>query len=315
MCAHKSGDDVPRGTIHPGPLIQSVKSAGHLAIWAVMYAVGVALILGEFLGHPLEWKAIVYVALCSHAGYLFDRIKFRDSDLDPADLLADPDRHRFLRSRARWLRILMAVEWISAVGLGWMIAPVLGGLVFGGVLAGYVYSGWSPSDRSRLKDISGLKAWLVSGAVVGLALAVVLAEAGVLADVQQIGSALYGHGWWCVVGMLLVVCGDAVICDLDDSASDRVYRTRSLPVMIGDRWSGVVAIGLLIFGSGLIIAGMSEATGGPGGDPFRIGLVFTSMCAASGVLILKSGPMIGGRRDWIDGRMLVLTIVTITIAA
>lgn len=278
-----------------------------------MYAIGVALILGELLGYPLELKAIVYVTLCSHAGYLFDRIKFRDADLDPADLLADPARHRFLRSRARWLRMLMSVEWIGAVVLGWMIAPVLGGLVFGGVLAGYVYSGWSPSDRSRLKDVSGLKAWLVSGAVVGLAFAVVLAEAGVLADVQKVGSAMSGHRWWCVFGMLLIVCGDAVICDLDDSVSDRVYRTRSLPVMIGDRWSGLFAIGLLIAGAGLILAGLSDVHDGLGGSSFRIGLVFTSMCVVSGVLILKNGPMIGGRRDWIDGRMLVVALSTLFI--
>ncbi len=320
MRAHKSSDDVPHGTIPtappnlPDPITKTLKTAGHLAVWAVMYAIGVAVILGELLGYPLEWKAILYVTLCSHAGYVFDRIKFRDADLDPADLLADPGRHQFLRSHARWLRILMALEWIGAVVLGWMIAPMLGGLVLGGVLAGYAYSGWSPSDRSRLKDVSGLKAWLVSGAVVGLGFAVVLADAHVFGDVQNLRSALSGHRWWCVVGMLLIVCGDAVVCDLDDSTSDRVYRTRSLPVMIGDRWSGLLAIGFMVAGSGLILAGVSGMDAGAGSELAGMVIVFTVMCVVSGVLILRSGPMIGGRRDWIDGRMLAVVVAAVVLA-
>ncbi|MBO6513907.1 MAG: hypothetical protein JJ974_08090 [Phycisphaerales bacterium] len=307
MRAHKSVGDVPHGTIESGFPINWIKAAGHLAVWAVMYAIGVALMLGELLGFPLGWEALLYVALCSHAGYLFDRLKFRDSDLDPADLLADPDRHGFLRSRSGWIRVLMVLEWIAAMVVGLLLSTWLSVLVVGGVVVGYVYSGWPPSDRARLKDVSGLKAWLVSIAVVGLGCAALLAQVDLFGGIDSLLSTLSERQSMCILGMLLVVCGDAVLCDLDDSASDRVYRTRSLPVMVGDRWSALSAVGLLVVGSGVILLGLV------GGDLLVGGVWFVGLVLLSGVVILVAGPMIGGRRDWVDGRMLIAALVAMEI--
>lgn len=314
MCAHKDGDDVPHGTLSPNQPTTILKEAGHLAFWAVMYALGVALMLAELLDHHLGWLSILYVTLCAHAGYLFDRIKFRDSDLDPADLLADPDRHRYLRAHASSLRMLMALEWVLAILIGWVITPALGLLVFGGVLAGYLYSGWTPTTQSRLKDVHGLKAFLVSGAIVGLAIATVMGQAGKLEiamdteSISRLFQHFHSHGWWSVVGMMLIVCGDAVICDLDDSASDAEYRTRSLPVMLGDRKAGGVAVGLLLTG-GVAIVGAGTAN-----DTLEIRLLFCVLTIVSGVGILRGGAMIGGRRDWIDGRMLVVVLAALLLA-
>lgn len=310
MCAHKDGDDVPHGTfvLNPPPMI--LKIAGHMALWAVLYALGVALILAELLGQHLDWLSMLYVTLCAHAGYLFDRIKFRDADLDPADLLADPDRHLYLRAHTRGLRILMVLEWAMAMSIGWAITPGLGLLVFGGVLAGYLYSGWTPTTRSRLKDVHGLKAWLVSGAVVGLAIATVIGQAGGLdggIDIAFIEQIIQEHGGWSVAGMLLIVCGDAVICDLDDSASDEEYRTRSLPVILGDRNAGLAAVVLLLTGGAAMVGA------GIGSGSLEMRLVFSAMTILSGVGILRGGPMIGGRRDWIDGRMLAVVLTTVLI--
>jgi len=297
MCAHKDGTHVPRGTI--GSVILWLGIAGHLAVWAAMYAVGVAIILGEFLGRPIGWMGLVYVTLCAHSGYLFDRIKFRDADLDPADLMAEPVRHAFLRQRAKWLRILMLTEWIGAAAVGVVLSPVLGVVVVGGVVAGYVYSGWRPERGSRLKDLAGLKAGLVASAVVGLGLAAVIGpeinwELGGLPEFDVM------H-WMILGGVWLIVFGDAVACDLDDHASDGIHSTRSLPVLMGTRRAAVIATGLLVVGGAMVTFGGEG--GGNGADQSRV--LFAGMIVASGIGIMRQRK----RRDWIDGRMLAVVLV------
>ena len=300
MCAHKDGY-VPHGTIKPQD--SWLRIAGHLAVWAVAYAVGVAVVLGAFLDRPIGGLGLVYVMLCGHGGYVLDRVKFRDVDLDPADLMAEPGRHGYLRRRAGWLRILMVVEWVGAAAVGAVISPVLGGVVLGGVLAGYLYSGWRPGKVSRLKDVAGLKAGLVSCAVVGLGLFAVLGES-IGAGFGWVG----GLDWVAVGGVVLVVCGDAVVCDLDDRESDGAYLTRSVPVSIGSRGAKIVAAVLLVLGS-VVLAAWSPA------DQVRMRALFGGLIAVSGIGIMRRPTSygLGGRRDWIDGRMLVVALVVVLV--
>ncbi len=309
MCAHKNGDDVPHGTIAATqitPAKNPLQIAGHLAIWASAYSVGVAIILGEFLNRPIGFLELAYVALCAHSGYLFDRIKFRDADLDPADLMADPRRHLFLRQFTKPLRILMVTEWIGAMAIGSLISPILGILVLGGIVAGYLYSGWRPVTNTtgghghgRLKDLPGLKAGLVGCSVVGLGLAAIFGAELPLggADFWDRWMKLFGETpWIIVVGVLVMVCGDAVICDLDDRESDGKYFTQSLPVMIGMRPAALVAAGLLVAGGLLVVV--------DAGDEVRMRALFGAMVAVSGIGIMRQQK----RRDWIDGRMLIVVL-------
>ena len=307
MCAHKDSH-VPHGTITPqdqSPKFQPIVIFGHLAGWAVMYSIGVAIILGKFLQHPITPSALAYVALCAHSGYLLDRIKFRDADLDPADLMADPRRHTYLRRHAQKLRVVMIAEWVLAMVIGFLMTPVLGIFVFSGIFAGYVYSGWKPGKVSRLKDVAGFKAIMVSGAVVGLGAAAVLGERVLDGEPYVWPDAVV---LVCsLVGMGLVVFGDAVICDLDDRESDGMYNTRSLPVLVGSRLAGWVG------GGGLLVGGVVIVVGGIGGSGLQLRMVFAAMVVVSGLGILRGGSILGGRRDWIDGRMLAVAAGTILI--
>ena len=309
MCAHKNGH-VPRGTIAPNnpapnqPLvIRVVAIFGHLAGWAVLYSLGIAIMLGELLNDPITPPALIYVALCAHSGYLLDRIKFRDADLDPADLMADPLRHAYLRNHARLLRIVMWIEWALAIGVGFQITPLLGAFVLSGIAAGYLYSGWKPGKVARLKDVAGLKAVMVSCAVLGLCAAAVLGE-----RILEEGPHVWPDAMVIVctlVGMGLVVFGDAVICDLDDRVSDGRFNTKSLPVMVGSRIAGFVGGGILLLG------GMVIVVGGISHDDLQLRIVFTAILVISGLGILRWGSAWGGRRDWIDGRMLVIALCTL----
>lgn len=309
MCAHKNGH-VPRGTIapnNPAPkqpfVVRVVAIFGHLAGWAVLYSLGIAIMLGELLNDPITPRALIYVALCAHSGYLLDRIKFRDVDLDPADLMAEPLRHAYLRNHARFLRIVMWIEWSLAIVVGFQITPLLGAFVLSGIAAGYLYSGWKPGNVARLKDVAGLKAVMVSCAVLGLCAAAVVGE-----RILEEGPHVWPDSMVIVctlVGMGLVVFGDAVICDLDDRVSDGRFNTKSLPVMVGSRIAAFVGGGILLLGGMVIVAG------GINHDDLQLRAVFAAMVAISGLGILRWGSAWGGRRDWIDGRMMVASLLMI----
>jgi hypothetical protein len=283
MCAHNHRD-VPCGTIG------LLSRFGHLAGWAVLYSIGVTVILAHLLEREVGGAGIVYVALCAHAGYLLDRVKFRDRDLDPADLMAEPGRHQYLRRHAAWIRSLMIIEWIAAMVTGAMISPFLGGLVLVGIAAGIGYAGWKPGKVSRLKDIAGLKAVLVSGAVTGLATATTFH--GDLRPLAETPSLL----WW-IMGIGMIVFGDAVICDLDDEPSDDAFQTRSLPVLLGGRRAGIVGLSAMGLGSSVLLSDRS------GLDIW----LFCGMHVLTGTAILFAARK---RRDWIDGRMLVVALIS-----
>ncbi|MEQ9205744.1 MAG: hypothetical protein RLN78_00055 [Phycisphaerales bacterium] len=269
----------------------------------MLYSLGIAIMLGKLLNDPITPRALIYVALCAHSGYLMDRIKFRDADLDPADLMAEPLRHAYLRNHARFLRIVMWIEWVLAIGVGFLITPLLGAFVLSGIAAGYLYSGWKPGKVARLKDVAGLKAVMVSCAVLGLCVAAVLGE-----RILEEGPHVWPEAMVIVctlAGMGLVVFGDAVICDLDDRVSDGRFNTKSLPVMVGSRIAAFVGGGILLLGGMVIVAG------GINHDDLQLRAVFAAMVAISGLGILRWGSAWGGRRDWIDGRMMVASLLMI----
>ncbi len=302
MCAHTSVDDVPQRTRNW--FERSLLIFGHLAGWAVMYALGITLALGMILDIRATGPGLVFVGLCSHAGYLLDRVKFRDADLDPADLQSDPRRHQFLRKWARPLRIVMYTEWVGASVVGTVYSPVLGFSTFAGILAGYLYSGWKPCKRPRLKDVPGIKAGLVSAAIVGLAL---LGTLGFhTSGTDNFLHALQTVSWlsWIhVLGVWVIVFGDAVICDLDDSESDARYSTKSLPVLFGSTRASAIAILLLVLGGVAVTYGRFAGTVVPNR------LLLVGLIVVSGAVILKKQP----RRDWIDARMLVIVLVVLLI--
>ncbi len=283
------------------PVVHRITSTlGHLAIWPMFYALGAAIILGKFLEIPLSWPTLVYVGLCSHAGYLFDRIKFRNADMDPADRMAQPNRYEYLQKHAQWLRILISIEWVAALTIGFIIFPMLSLLVVGGIVVGFLYSGWKPGGRrARLKDIPGLKAGMVGAAVIGLGLAAVVAS-NHTSDASIVDT-LLKLSWVNIAGLWLIVCGDAVICDMDDQASDRIYSTKSFPVLLGIQRSGILALGLLLAGSILL---MTEHH--PGQTQTRIAFTLAIIISGGGISLLQQ------RRDWIDSRMLGIVLLVIS---
>jgi len=272
---------------------------GDLAAYPVGYALGIAALVAHATGGSIVPDAFAFVALAAHAGYLLDRVKITDRAFDPADAMADPRRHERLRRWARALRVLMVVEWIFAIAIGWRVHPALSALVPAGVAAGLAYSGWpAGGPRRRLKDHTVLKSAMVASAHTALgAFAAFMSDPEPLVR-RPLGVVASITGVWCIVA------GDAVICDLDDRVSDGVHSTRSVPVVAGAFWSGAAAVSLLVLGSVMLIVS---------GSPMAL----ASRTSIAAMLIFSASIILGApnRRDWIDARMLPLVLYGLWLGA
>lgn len=178
---------------------------------------------------------------------LLDRVKWRDDLMDPADALADPRRIEFLKPHIKRWRAVAIVSAVIGAALAWIPGGVVGcGVVLLGLGAIALYAGKPANQRPspfRLKDIPLVKNVFVGVGLVSLSLAIVHGR-----DVQAAGS---GEALATIGYLLLVVIFDAMLCDIPDADADRAHGVRTLPVLLGDRCTRVIAI------AGLAVSGLA----------------------------------------------------------
>ena len=213
---------------------QIIARFGHLAIWAGLYIGGAIVVLHERSGarHTLvEFGAGFFLGV---SVYLTDRAKWLDAHLDPGDLASDERRHVFLRRHAPIIRPAMLVgAGTSAIMLAcidWRLVVLVPGSICG-VIAYAWRSRTSTRRRARVKDVLLLKNLAVATSITMLAGAIVLASEGSLAPSP-------------VLTLLLIVLGDAILCDLDDREADLAYGTNTLPTTFGPVVTWIVALAL-----------------------------------------------------------------------
>lgn len=273
----------------PNP-IASILS--HLAIYPALYTLGVYLLAILSLGYTNPGTiTIAFILIVAHACYLLDRVKVSDANQDPADALALPDRALFFTRNASIIRLLLALELLVSITLGYLIAPPLAIVPLGALIGVYLYAGRgaSPGDP-RFKDLPALKSFFIACAHLAL----------VIATLWGNDHDLLSFPRWVtiasLVGIWMIVSADAILCDLDDVESDAIYQTRSLPVLIGRNQAWVVAI--MTLGLGCALLQVRDSL------PFPMLLV--------GVLIWVSAlptQIRKNRRDLIDARLLPIVIL------
>ena len=262
---------------------------GYLALWPSLYALGVFALTSTLLDiDPPNLASIVYILLCAHSCYLLDRVKIADHRQDPADALALPERAMLFARFAKPIRALIICELIAASITGMIIQPVLGLIPLIALAVVHLYAGRKATPRSpRLKDLPALKAFFVASGHLALSLAVTWA------NTHELFSNLGVFDSLAIIGVWLIVAGDAVLCDIDDHDADMMYSTKSLAVMLGSRSAWISALGFIALGS-LLIALNQYAMIGVGAM-----LIVTTLITRKNT----------NHRDFVDARLLLIVLI------
>ncbi|MBV8378060.1 MAG: UbiA family prenyltransferase [Verrucomicrobia bacterium] len=174
------------------------------------------------------------------AGYLLvynaDRLY-----LDPADRLNTPMRFNWsLRLRSGrtslvWLSGAIVAIWPLLTGRSWLLVPLA--VVFGTLC---FYSRPLPGGRFRLKDLPYLKS-LLAPATIALSL--------VSWPALESGNVPRWKEWLVFLWVFLLLTINALVFDYRDIAGDKLTGIRTIPVLLGPRWTG----GLLAILSGIVV--------------------------------------------------------------
>lgn len=277
---------------------------GHLAVWPALYAVGVLWLLlwcldrSSGLGLPesahWNWQPILFVLLCTHAGYLLDRAKITADRLDPADRAADDHRFRVFARYGLAIRVVVWLELLSASFVALTLHPALA-IVPAGVAIGVIAYAGRPAtpDRPRPKDLRLLKSFFIATAHVALAAAIAWAMLGRAHELSISTFVAIGAVW-------LIVFADAIVCDLDDVEADRAFGTRSIPAVLGTHaaWTMIWAVTIAAAALIVVLVGATDSAI-PGG------LLFVSLAVAA---------LLPKRKDFIDARLPAIMLVFLLVS-
>lgn len=267
----------------------------YLALWPACYSLGAYLLGIVSLRLPApSWPTTAYLLLVAHACYLLDRVKLSDTRQDPADALALPDRALLFARHARPVRAFLVAEFLLACVVGWWISPALSLLPLGALIGVHLYAGRGASPgKPRFKDLPALKSFFISTAHIALIVSVLWGNDHRLIEHPRTSVVL------CIVGLWLIVTGDAILCDLDDHDSDALYGTRSLPVLIGNA-RGLAAAQILVVLGGLLLIAENQQS-------------MLILCAAALWVSIVPTIFIKNRRDLVDARLLPIVLVALLL--
>ena len=272
------------------PRSNPLAAAGHLALWVGLYAASWTCI-ALWMFEVTVSRAAVGVAFCATiAVYLLDRIKLRNSAVDPADVEAHPARLTFLTHHALFVRALMILFMVAAGVIGWTLTPWLLLILIAASVGVWLYG--SMPRRPRVKD-----RLIIKNAAVAVSMTALFTALAIYADEPNAGS-FWPEAWpptfWSVsLFGALHIFADAMLCDLDDAPSDAAYGTDTIVNRVGERRTWVIAI-LLSFGGSaiLVVEGMTRSE--------RVSDPTTLWTLAIGLVIAKL--LLGGVRGCIAPR-------------
>jgi 4-hydroxybenzoate polyprenyltransferase len=214
---------------------------GYLAVWNALYAAALLLAATQLLDLAHEPFAIAGAFFMALGVFLLDRVKPRDSLLDPADEAANPARFAFHRAHARTLRALIVISVLTGAACMLIanrpIAAILAVLSPVGVL---VYGTLRPPTGVRLKDRPIRKNLSVALALAYFAMLIALGPTLRLSPsivLDRAPAELCVFAW-----IVLVVFADAALCDLDDAESDKRFGTRTLANTLAARRLWLLAL-------------------------------------------------------------------------
>lgn len=265
------------------------------AIASLVYFVQVTLDLG------VVWQPIALVFFAALLSYNLDRIA--DSYIQ---VIPDPNTQSFFRQPFILFILLgaavgtggliylspSAVQWVSVAGL----LPLMYGIP--------LFPAWH--DRQvrwyRIKDIPGVKAWIVCSVLTYAVVAVPLAYSGQLVDPSVVLTALF---------LLIFVGSNSHMFDVRDLASDRQRGVRTMPLLLGVRGTRIVWTVLNSVALVLVTWGQISGLRVPG----PVILLPATLLTLAYVWTLDSEISRDVYNIWIDGILFLPALLTVLLSA
>ena len=195
------------------------------SIWVAAGLASLAFYTQDVLGLPADWRAPIFIFSASLVFYNLDRIF--DSYVQEI-----PDRQVQSFFRNKFVLVLLLLSVLATVIL-LFLAPQqvrlvsLGGLV--PLLYGMPLLPLQQGQKTRwyrLKDIPGIKAWIVAGTLTYAVVAIPLAYANASFDSSATLITLF---------LLVFISTNSHLFDIRDVQSDRHKGVLTLPLIIGVR--------------------------------------------------------------------------------
>jgi len=269
----------------------------HFAIWPTLYALGIYLFLTQSLPgeHRFESLPALFIALCTHACYMLDRIKVSDNRIDQADAIALPGRAQSLFRHAHVLRRTIIAQLLAASVIGFMLHPMLTIIPLISLIAIHGYAGRTADpSKPRLKDLPACKPFFIATSHIALGVVVIWASAQssqkISTLIEQAPTTLLVN-----ISLWLIVVGDAMLCDIDDLETDRLFSTRSFAVLFGNQRAWIIALACVSIGAALL--GFTSA-------PARL----AAFALVASTLLTKNNT---NHRDFIDARLLPIALLSL----
>lgn len=235
---------------------------GHLGVWAGLYALAAFMCFSQLAGLPAgaplpRWEAMLCVFLTATGVYSLDRVKMSSRWLDPADVLAQPERYRFLTPRSVRVRVMAAVVLVAAALVGYTFHPLAAALVALSALGTVIYAPMPRRRTARIKDRLWLKNLYVA---IGMTLFCALVAMLARPEASVRGLPEFALNSWAALVLSFAAVGfrilfDAALCDIDDEPTDRRFGTDTFATRLGGKpvwhWAG---FGRLAIAAGLVVA-------------------------------------------------------------
>ncbi len=224
------------------------------SIWIAAGLASLALFTAHVLGLPWDLRPALLVFFTGLFIYNLDHVA-------DAHVEGIPDERAEIYFKRKSVLLLVVAAAIAS-GLTVSMAPQPAKWVFGGyVCVGLLYGlpviplpGREGLGWHRLKEIPGVKAWVVAAAitvgVVGL-------------PVGWSGRSLGTEGWFLAVFMLVFCASNTHMFDVRDMESDRSVGVRSLPLQAGVRGTKMALILMNLAVLAMMMWGWIDGITGP----------------------------------------------------
>ena len=253
-----------------------------LSIWSGLYLAGAAAFVFQLTHHPsiIPLWPIAMAWTIGIGIYLLDRVKLKNTWLDPADQAAHPIQQALIEKHPRKYRATAAAFLATAMLIAALNAPqnrlaFLETIPIAAALGVVLYAAMPRKQRPRPKDIFAVKNIFTAAGISAIAITLAI---GATPASQAINTKAF---IFAAIAICLRATADAALSDLDDLKADAQFGTNTFPVVLGPAQTRNAALAARM----LIAIALAIIPIGP--SPARLAWAATSAISTASIWTLR----------------------------